>query len=108
MKWYSSLMAYMYCISRLSIAAVGIISPARKVFSTVEPDFKFFSLVRTKAAPLPGFTCWNSITDMGLWSTMIVLPGRRSLLEIMAATVSFGSGDDGECGPGRKALAWLQ
>ena len=28
-----------------------------KVFSTIEPVFKFFNLIRTKAGPFPGLTC---------------------------------------------------
>ena len=35
-------------------------SPARKVLSTTAPEPMFFIFVRTKAPPLPGFTCWNS------------------------------------------------
>ncbi|MOA50189.1 hypothetical protein D3C78_1731780 [compost metagenome] len=66
MKLYSSPVAYMYFISFFCMSATGIISPARKVTSWLPPDLRFFSLVRTKAAPLPGLTCWNSMTDMGL------------------------------------------
>ncbi len=37
-------------------------SPARKVLSMTAPSLARRSLVRTNAAPLPGLTCWNSIT----------------------------------------------
>ena len=33
----------------------------QKDFSTTPPLTIFFNFVLTKAAPLPGFTCWNSI-----------------------------------------------
>ena len=44
----------------------------------------FFILVRTKAAPLPGLTCWNSTTCMTLPSISKVTPLRKSLAEIIA------------------------
>src|SRR3712207_8974470 len=39
--------------------------------STTLPDSTFFSVVRTKAPPLPGLTCWNSVTAQSC-------PSRRS------------------------------
>ena len=39
---------------------------ARKVFSKVFPEIRFFTFVRTKADPLPGFTCKNSKILQGL------------------------------------------
>ncbi len=51
---------YVNWASDLDTSAVPTISPARKVRSTVFPVIWFFSLLLTKAAPLPGFTCWNS------------------------------------------------
>src|SRR3954467_10933152 len=47
---------------RLSTLAVSTFTPALKVLSTTFPDSTCFSLVRTKAPPLPGLTCWNSTT----------------------------------------------
>ena len=42
--------------------AFSIFIPALKVISIVEFVFKFFNFVLTNAPPLPGLTCWNSIT----------------------------------------------
>src|SRR5882757_4983978 len=47
---------------RLSTLAVSTFRPALKVLSTTFPESTCFSLVRTKAGPLPGLTCWNSTT----------------------------------------------
>ncbi|MNL70345.1 hypothetical protein D3C87_1953340 [compost metagenome] len=62
MKLKSSPVAYMYWYSFFSMFALAIFSPARKVTSLVLPVLMFLSLVRTKAAPLPGLTCWKSTT----------------------------------------------
>ena len=35
-------------------------------------------MVRTKAEPLPGFTCWNSMISKGSPSTSIFMPLRNS------------------------------
>src|SRR6478752_8151528 len=51
---------YKYVVSRRSTVAVSTFTPALYVLSTTLPDSTFFSLVRTKAGPLPGLTCWNS------------------------------------------------
>src|SRR3954468_22720542 len=40
----------------------------------------FFSLVRTKAPPLPGLTCWNSTTFQSTPSRSSVMPFLRSLV----------------------------
>ena len=45
-------------------------------------------LVRTKAAPLPGLTCWNSTTVMILPSYSKVLPFLKSPAVIVAIVVS--------------------
>mgnify|MGYP005966126503 CR=1 FL=1 len=45
------------------INAVGYLSLGLKVFSTTAPVITFLIFVLTKAAPLPGFTCWNSMID---------------------------------------------
>jgi hypothetical protein len=42
------------------------------------PVITFLYLVRTKAAPLPGFTCWNSTTVQTLPSFSKVTPLRKS------------------------------
>ncbi|SKW11315.1 Uncharacterised protein [Mycobacteroides abscessus subsp. abscessus] len=48
-------------MSRRSTVAVSTLTPALKVLSTTLPESTFLSFVRTKAGPLPGFTCWNSV-----------------------------------------------
>src|SRR5690349_16025218 len=50
-------------MSRRSTVAVSTLVPALKVLSTTLPVSTFFSVVRTNAPPLPGFTCWNAVTD---------------------------------------------
>src|SRR5665213_267257 len=71
-------------MSRLSTVARSSFSPARKVRSTVEPVLTFLGRVRTKAEPLPGLTCKNSITVQSWLSTMMVTPLRKSFEEIMS------------------------
>ena len=53
---------YKYCIPIFSIIAFSNLILVLNVFSTVEPVLKFLNLAFTNAAPLPGFTCWNSNT----------------------------------------------
>src|SRR5262249_57514895 len=56
-------------------------SPARNVRSTTEPESIDLSLVRTKAPPLPGFTCWNS-TMLQVWPTSsMCIPLRNPFVE---------------------------
>src|SRR4029450_2293099 len=76
---------YRYCISRFSRMATSTGSSARKVLSSVRPGRAFLSLVRTKAPPLPGLTCWNSTTFMRLPSRLSVMPFLRSLVVAMAS-----------------------
>src|SRR5215510_7701595 len=76
---------YRYCISRFSRMATSTGSSARKVLSRVRPVRTFLSLVRTKAPPLPGFTCWNSTTFMRLPSRLRVMPFLRSLVVAMGS-----------------------
>src|SRR3984957_1976023 len=68
------------CISRLSTLATSTLMPALKVLSTTLPDITFLSLVRTKAGPLPGFTCWNSTTFQSCPSRFSVMPFFRSFV----------------------------
>src|ERR1700761_677301 len=51
---------YRYVVSRRSTVAVSTFTPALYVLSLTLPESTFFSLVRTKAGPLPGLTCWKS------------------------------------------------
>src|ERR1700747_2123347 len=80
MKTKSSPSRYRYCISRLSTLATSTLMPALKVLSTTLPDSTFFSLVRTKAGPLPGLTCWNSTTFHSCPSRFSVMPFFRSFV----------------------------
>src|SRR5215469_11306884 len=80
MNTKSSLSRYRYCISRLSTLATSTLTPALKVLSTTLPDITFFSLVRTKAGPLPGLTCWNSTTLHSCPSMLSVMPFFRSFV----------------------------
>src|SRR5215469_2099636 len=80
MNTKSSPSRYRYCISRLSTLATSTFTPALNVLSTTLPDSTFFSLVRTKAPPLPGLTCWNSTTFHSCPSRFSVMPFFRSFV----------------------------
>src|SRR5215204_853242 len=80
MKWKPVSSRYRYCISRLSRMATSTGSSARKVLSSVRPVRTFLSLVRTKAPPLPGLTCWNSTTFQSWPSRLSVMPFFRSFV----------------------------
>src|SRR3954451_16324960 len=67
-------------ISRRSTVAVSTFVPALNVRSTTWPVSTFLSLVRTKAPPLPGLTCWNSTTFHSTPSRSSVMPFLRSLV----------------------------
>src|SRR5919112_954123 len=85
MKWKPVSSRYRYCISRFSRMATSTGSSARKVLSRVRPVRTFLSLVRTKALPLPGLTCWNSTTFMRFPSRLSVMPFLRSFVVAMAS-----------------------
>ncbi len=70
-------------MSRRSTVAVSTFTPALKVLSTPLPDRTFLSLVRTKAGPLPGLTCWNSTTLQSCWSMTSTIPFLRSFVVAM-------------------------
>ncbi len=67
-------------MSRRSTVAVSTLVPALKVLSTTLPVSTFFSVVRTKAPPLPGFTCWNAVTDQSWPSRLSTRPFFRSFV----------------------------
>ena len=69
-------------MSRLSTMACSTLIPALNVLSSTAPVRTFLSLVRTKAPPLPGFTCWKSTTVNRPLSSWSVMPFFRSLVEI--------------------------
>src|SRR5450631_154071 len=89
MKTKSSLSLYRYCIVRLSTLAVSTLVPALKVLSTTLPERTALSLVRTKAGPLPGLTCWNSTTDQSWLPMLRTMPFLRSLVEAKAMSLSY-------------------
>ena len=70
-------------MSRLSTVAVSTLTPALKVLSTTLPVSTFFSVVRTKAGPLPGLTCWNSVIVQSWPSRLSTRPFLKSLVEAM-------------------------
>src|SRR5918911_4581910 len=72
--------AYKNVISRRSTVAVSTLVPALNVLSTTLPDSTFFSVVRTKAPPLPGLTCWKFTTDQSWPSRLSTSPFFRSLV----------------------------
>src|SRR5665648_164283 len=80
MNTKSSPSLYRYCMSRLSTFAVSTFTPALNVRSTTLPESTFLSLVRTKAPPLPGLTCWNSTTVQSWPSKFSTSPFFRSLV----------------------------
>src|SRR3954471_7283160 len=79
---------YRYCMSRLSTVAVSTLVPALNVRSTTLPESTFLSLVRTKAPPLPGLTCWNSTTDHSCPSRLSTSPFLRSFVVATVASPS--------------------
>src|SRR6202020_1782906 len=68
-------------MSRLSMIACSSFSSARYVRSITAPLRTFFSFVRTKAPPLPGFTCWNSTTLNNPSGRSRLMPFFKSLVE---------------------------
>src|SRR5262245_4455761 len=61
-------------------------SPARNVRSTTAPLARFFSFVRTKAPPLPGFTCWNPTIRQTSPSTSMCMPFLNWFVPTFSAT----------------------
>src|SRR6187551_913758 len=100
-------------MSRRSTVAVSTLVPALKVLSTTLPVSTFFSVVRTKAPPFPGFTCWNSTTWNRPSSSSRHMPFLKSEVEIivMGFSASGGSGGRGvrrrECGGHRSGRGGL-
>src|SRR3954454_2065755 len=67
-------------MSRRSTVAVSTLVPALKVLSTTFPVITFLRVVRTKAPPLPGLTCWNAWTDHSWPSRLSTKPFFRSFV----------------------------
>src|SRR5918997_2834936 len=78
-------------MSRRSTVAVSTLVPALKVLSTTFPDSTFFSVVRTKAPPLPGLTCWKLTTAHSWPSRFSTSPFFRSLAVATSAESLPGS-----------------
>src|SRR3712207_2644784 len=94
MKTNASPSGYRYCICLRSTIASPTFTPALNVRSTTEPDLTFRSFVRTKAPPLPGFTCWNSTTWNSVPSRSSVIPFLKSFVETLTpASRSFSKLD---------------
>src|SRR6478672_4671890 len=76
------------------MTASGTFSSARNVRSSTAPVRKFLSFVRTKAPPLPGFTCWNSTTVMRPSGRFRAMPFLRSLVEMLTRRILLRDSDD--------------
>src|SRR5688572_22080979 len=68
-------------MSRLSMMACSSFSSARNVRSICAPERVLRRVVRTKAPPLPGFTCWKSTTWNSPSGRLRDIPRFRSLVE---------------------------
>src|SRR5262245_9936217 len=88
MKTKSVPSEYRYCIPLRSTIASPTFTPALKVRSITAPVFTLRSLVRTKAPPLPGLTCWNSTTWNRTPSSSRVMPFLKSLVETLTRVLS--------------------
>src|SRR5215813_12043459 len=73
-------------MSRVSTLAGSSFSPDRMLRSTTAPVSRFLNLVRVNAAPLPGFTNWNSMTVNGF-------PSMSTLSPLRISDVSYMGGD---------------
>src|SRR5215204_3982193 len=88
MKWASVPSAYRNCILRASVRTGRNFSPARNVLSITAPSAARRNLVRTKAPPLPGLTCWNSMILKTVPSTSMWFPFLNWLVEIVGISPS--------------------
>src|SRR3954454_21356947 len=75
---------------RLSVRMGRNFSPARKVLSSTAPSWVRRSLVRTKAPPFPGLTCWKSRILKTVPSTSMWVPFLNWLVLITAPKPSRG------------------
>src|SRR3954454_19204516 len=82
---------------RVSVRIGRNFSPARNVRSMTAPSPTRRSLVRTKAAPLPGLTCWKSMSLKTVPSTSTCMPFLNWLVLTTAR--------QGESGPTRRRSA---
>src|SRR5919202_6564727 len=86
MKCASLPSSYRYWTFFVSVNTRGNFSPARNVLSTTEPESRLFSFVRTKAPPLPGFTCWNSTMRQTPPSSSMCMPFLNWFVLTVSAT----------------------
>src|SRR3954452_17135763 len=93
MKCASVPSEYRNVILRDSVRIGRNFSPARNVRSITAPSSARLSLVRTKAPPLPGFTCWNSTILKTVPSTSMWVPFLNWLVLITAARLAAFSGE---------------
>src|SRR5690554_5833321 len=101
MKTKLSPSLYRYWKSLRSTVSVSIFAPALKVRSTVFPVRTFFTLVRTNAPPLPGLTCWNSMTVQSPPSMLRTTPFLMSAVEAMRKSIRSLGMSCGECAEGK-------
>src|SRR5882724_6460358 len=81
----------MNCMCLSSKSTSSTFSPARKVLSMTRPCFMCLSLVRTKAPPLPGLTCWKSTMLYGCPSNWIFSPFLNSAVDTTMVLWPFPS-----------------
>src|SRR5262249_60988548 len=67
------------------MSGLPTLSPLLKVGCSTRPDKRLLMLVRTKAEPFPGLTCWNSMISKGSPSTSIFKPLRNSEVSMTPA-----------------------
>src|SRR6266542_3691784 len=94
MKTTSSPASYRYWTFFVSVYTRGNFSPARKVRSTTAPVSRFLTLVRTKAPPLPGLTCWNSTIRQTPPSSSMCIPFLNWFVLTVSATAAYRLVDD--------------
>src|SRR5919199_5072999 len=109
MKCASLPSEYRNCILRVSVRTGRNFSPARKVLSITAPSVVRLSLVRTKAPPLPGLTCWNSTILKTVPSTSMWVPFLNWFVLItaarLAARVRHDAAREGARGAGLDVVA---
>src|SRR6266540_4250986 len=76
-------------MSFVSVRTRANFSPARNVLSTTAPLPSALSLVRTKAPPLPGLTCWNSTIRQALPSSSMCIPFLNWFVLTVSATAAY-------------------
>src|SRR5450755_2744822 len=78
-----------------SMSGLPTLSPLLKVGWRSRPLSRLLMLVRTKAEPFPGLTCWNSTISKGSPSISIFRPLRNSDVSMTPAIGAGGSSPAG-------------